>query len=121
MPDGAELAGIQHLDSGYLLTFQEKPLQESRREERHNEIYQEIHMYSLWNGYVDADGTELDFSSTGSSCTYQDPDTGEYFDGSASGFYETVPLPDYQGTEVWLKPGFTRVTDFSNPAAITIR
>lgn len=122
LPDGAELAGIQHLDSGYLLTFQEKPLQESRREERHNEIYQEIHMYSLWNGYVDADGTELDFSSTGSSCTYQDPDTGEYFDGSASGFfYETVPLPDYQGTEVWLKPGFTRVTDFSNPAAITIR
>lgn len=122
LPDGAELAGIQHFGSGYLLTFQEKQLQEGRREERHKEIYQEIHMYSLWHGYLDADGTELHFSSTGASCTYKDPDTGEYLDGSVSGFfYETVPLPDYQGTEVWLKPGFTRVTNFSNPAAIPIR
>ncbi|BAK99412.1 hypothetical protein OBV_22140 [Oscillibacter valericigenes Sjm18-20] len=122
LPDGAELAGIQHLDGGYLLTFQAKQLQKGCREERHKEIYQEVHMYSLWNGYLDADGTELRFSSTGSSCTYQDPDTGEYLDGSVSGFfYETVPLPDYQGTEVWLKPGFTRVTDFSNPAAVSIR
>jgi hypothetical protein len=109
LPDGTELAGIQHFDSGYLLTFQEKQ-------------YRENHMYSLWNGYQDADGTELRFSSTGSSYTYQDPDTGEYMDGSVSGFsYETVPLPDYQGTEVWLKPVFTRVTDFSNPAAVSIR
>lgn len=109
LPDGTELIGIQHLDSGYLLTFREKQLQEN-------------HLYGLWNGYQDADGTELRFSSTGSSCSYQDPDTGEYLDGSVSGFfYETVPLPGDQGTEVWLKPVFTRVTDFSAPAVISIR
>lgn len=109
LPDGTELIGIQHFDSGYLLTFQEKQ-------------YQENHMYSLCNRYLDTDGTELLFPSTGSSYTYQDPDTGEYLDGSASGFFfETLPLPDYQGTEVWLKPDFTRVTNFSNPEAISIR
>lgn len=109
LPDGTELAGIQHFDSGYLLTFREKQ-------------YQENHMYSLWNRYQDADGTELLFPSTGASYTYKDPDTGKYLDGSvSSSFYETVPLPDYQGTEVWLKPDFTRVTDFSTPAAVTIR
>lgn len=109
LPDGTELAGIQHFDSGYLLTFREKQ-------------YQENHMYSLCNRYLDTDGTELLFLSTGASYTYQDPDTGEYLDGSASGFFfETLPLPDYQGTEVWLKPDFTRVTNFSNPVAVSIR
>ncbi|MET0015751.1 DUF5643 domain-containing protein [Oscillibacter sp.] len=109
LPDGTELAGIQHLERGYLLTFREKQ-------------YREGWMYSLWNGHLDAGGTAESFSSSVSSYGYQEPDTGEYLDGSVSGFfYETVPLPDYHGTEVWLKPVFTRVTDFSAPAAISIR
>ncbi|WP_312279949.1 DUF4179 domain-containing protein [Oscillibacter sp.] len=109
LPDGAELAGIQRLDSGNLLTFQARQ-------------YRENNMYSLWNGYLDKNGEEQSFSSSGSSHTYHDPDTDEYLDGSTSGiFYETVPLPAAAGSEVWLKPVFTRVTDLSVPVKVPIR
>ncbi|WP_369282334.1 DUF4179 domain-containing protein [Oscillibacter sp. GMB15532] len=109
LPDGAELAGIQRLDSGNLLTFRAKQ-------------YRENNMYCLWNGYLDENGEEQSFSSSGSSYTYQDLDTGEYLDGSTSGFfYETVPLPAAVGLEVWLKPVFTRVTDLPVPVKVPIR
>ncbi len=109
LPDGAELAGIQRLDSGNLLTFRAKE-------------YREGLMYSLWNGYLDKNGEEQSFSSSGSSHTYDDPDTDEYLDGSTSGaFYETVPLPADAGSEFWLKPVFTRVADLPVPVKIPIR
>ncbi|WP_312635586.1 DUF4179 domain-containing protein [Oscillibacter sp.] len=109
LPDGAELAGIQRLDSGNLLTFRTRQ-------------YRENNMYSLWNGYLDENGEEQSFSSSGSSYTYQDPATGEYLDGSTSGvFYETVPLPAAVGPEVWLKPVFTRVADLPIPVKVPIR
>ena len=44
LPDGVKLVSIQHLEQGYLLTFQEKQ-------------YREGWMYSMWNGYLDATGT----------------------------------------------------------------
>lgn len=109
LPNGAELAGIQRLDSGNLLTFRVKQ-------------YREGLMYSLWDGYLDKNGEEQSFSSSGASFTYQDPDSGEYLDGSASGeFFETVPIPADQAPEVWLKPNFTRVADLPVPVKIPIR
>jgi len=109
LPDGTELAEIQRLESGNLLTFRAKE-------------YREGLMYSLWSGYLDENGEEQPFSTSGSSYTYQDSTTGEYLDGSTSGaFYETVPLPATAGSEVWLKPVFTRVADFSVPLKIPIR
>ena len=109
LPDGAKLVEIQRLDAGCLLTFRAKQ-------------YRENNMYSLWNGYLDESGEEQAFSTSGSSYTYQNTATGEYLDGSTSGaFYETVPLPAATGSEVWLKPVFTRVTDLSLPVKVPIR
>ena len=109
LPDGVKLVGIQHLEQGYLLTFQEKQ-------------YREGWMYSMWNGYLDATGTAESFTSSGSSYSYQDPDTGEYLDGSEQGcFYETVPLPAPQAAEVQLKPVFTHVANFTTPVMVSIK
>lgn len=109
LPDGTELAKIQHLELGYLLTFREKQCREGW-------------MYSLWNGYLDSEGMAASFSSSGSSYGYQDPDTGEYLDGSEQGFfYETVPLPDEQRCEIWLKPTFTRVSNFTESVLVSIK
>lgn len=79
-------------------------------------------MYSMWNGYLDATGTAESFTSSGSSYSYQDPDTGEYLDGSEQGcFYEMVPLPAPQAAEVQLKPVFTHVANFTTPVMVSIK
>lgn len=76
--------------------------------------YADTGKYGQWNGAV--------FLSRGSSYTYQDPDSGKYLGGGASGeFFEAVPLSADQGPEVWLKPNFTRMMDFSIPVRALIR
>ena len=108
LPDGAEVADIRHSERGYLLTFREK-------------MYREGLHYSLWQTYTDAAGTEKAFLSSGSSSTWQNPETGVYEDGSETGIsFETVPLTDYHQSEVWLTPVFTHVIDFTDPVTLDI-
>lgn len=109
LPDGAELAGISRSGSGWLVTFRER-------------MYRENWYYSLWSGFSDASGEERSPTSSASSSTWTDPETGAHEDGSRDGwFFETLALPDVEGTEVLLTPTFTRTAEHTPPIAVAIR
>lgn len=109
LPDGVELEQIQHLEQGYLLTFQETQ-------------YREHLLYGMWTYYYDEAGTEHVVMSTSSSYTYENTDTGQRSDGSEKGFfYETIPLTGYTQETVYLRPTFTRIADFSQPVTVPIK
>ena len=109
MPDGVEFIQAVQRTGGWLLTFSAK-------------TYEEHHYYSIWaGGFRDGDGTEYEINSNSSSGSYYDEASGEYRESDGSVFYEEIPLRNFHGDELWLRPSFTRITVFSSPVAVPIK
>ena len=97
LPEGVSLLSAEKRPSGWILTFQIRRIREN-------------HSYSVfYSTFYDAEGNAYDMHSQASS-----GEGDEYFE-------EILPLPDYHGDEVWLKPVFTRRTDCDPVITIPIK
>lgn len=109
LPDGVEFLQAVQRAGGYLVTFSAR-------------MYEENHHYSVWScGFRGEDGTEYEINSNSSSISYYDEAAGEYRESDGSVFYEEIPLRNFHGDEIWLRPSFTRITEFTNPVAVSIK
>ena len=97
LPEGVSLLSAEKRPSGWILTFQVRRIREN-------------HSYSVFcSTFYDAEGNAYDMHSQASS------------GGGEEYFEEILPLPDYHGDEVWLKPVFTRRTDCDPVITIPIK
>ncbi len=72
------------------------------------------------HGFWDEAGNHYDIWQSGSSISFQDPETGEWIEEEGISA-ENFPLLGFSGDVVYLEPTHNRVTNFDNPVAITIK
>ncbi len=101
LPEGVELVSAGKHADGWMLEFRAE-----KREEDHT--HQLFYMT-----FEDGAGKEYEMHSRSSHTDYED-DSNLYF-------IEQLPLPDYHGTEVWLRPTYTHTTVEETPVTIPLK
>lgn len=72
------------------------------------------------HGFWDEDGNHYDIWQSGSSISYQDPETGEWREEEGVST-EDFLLGGFSGDVIYLEPTHNRATNFDTPVAITIK
>ncbi len=72
------------------------------------------------HGFWDEEGNHYDIWQSGSSFSYQDPETGEWIEEEGVST-EDFPLRGFSGSVIYLEPTHNRATNFDTPVAIPIK
>lgn len=119
LPEGILLEWTEHRDGGWIVSTSAPYRWGSEM------------IYQIWRGgFYDAEGNEHDILSHSStnSPMFFDSLSGEelaeyeaYAKANRDRYFETFPLKDYHADEVWLMPGWSRVTTENPPVTIPIK
>lgn len=109
LPQGVRLLRVERKNKAWSVAFLE-----SQREIGGPNNLMSCH------GFWDEDGNHYDIWQSGSSISYQDPETGEWREEEGVSV-EDFFLQGFSGTVVYLEPTHNRATNFDTPVAITIK
>lgn len=101
LPEGVSLKSAEQRTGGWILQFRVK----KRKADHTHQVF--------YTTFEDESGSEYDMRSQSS---FTDSEGGDY-----TYFIEQLPLPDYHGDTVWLRPTYTRTTVEQTPVTIPIK
>ena len=101
LPEGVSLKSAEQYDSGWILQFRVK----KRKDDHTHQVF--------YTTFEDESGSEYDMRS---QSHFTDYEGGDYIYS-----IEQLPLPDYHGGTVWLRPTYTRTTAEQTPVTIPIK